>query len=343
MKRIDLNMQPLEIHQLITPRSGSLLIDVLLRFSENKKLVTILLLLLTPLVIWVEMVAFPNHRGVSLYVVLIVLFSLMIHHIALIAVFTLALSLLRYAAYMQHAIDYYPVMLVIGTVIYFSLGIIVSKLVVALKDGRESHFKSIYSFLQIIQMKDHYTAVHSRHVAEHALAIAKEMNLSKEIQRDIYTGGLLHDIGKIGVPDHILLKPDRLTPAEFDEIKKHPQQGVDLLKNVSYIRNQVVLDCVLYHHERYDGWGYPKGLKGKEIPLAGRILAVADTYDAVTTHRIYQSQRSPNEAKQLLKENAGSQFDPEIVKAFLSVLKKEVPVYKMEKMQPKAKEMETVR
>lgn len=343
MTRIDPNTQPLEVHQLITPHSGSLIIDALMRFSENKKLITILLLVLSPFVIWVEMVAFPNHRGFSLYVLLIVLFSLMIHHVALIVVFTIAISLLRYAAYMQNSSDYYPVMLFIGAVIYLSLGIIVSKLVVALKEGRESHFKSIYSFLQIIQMKDHYTAVHSRHVAEHALAIAKEMNLSKEMQRDVYTGGLLHDIGKIGVPDHILLKPDRLTPAEFDEIKKHPQQGVDLLKNVPYIRNQVVHDCVLYHHERYDGWGYPMRLKGKEIPLAGRILAVADTYDAVTTHRIYQSQRSPNEAKQLLMTHAGSQFDPDVVKAFLAVLSKEVPVYKMEKLKTEVKEMETVR
>ncbi|MFC4354188.1 HD-GYP domain-containing protein [Chryseomicrobium palamuruense] len=343
MKRIDPNTQPLDTHQLITPRSGSVVIDCLLRFSENKKLITLLLLSLTPLVIYIEMIAMPNHRSFTLYVLLIILFSLMFKNVVLIGLFTLSLALLNYVSYIQHSNDYYLVMLVIEFIIYLCSGIIVSKLVVSLKEGRELHFRSIYSFLQIIQMKDHYTAVHSRHVAEHALAIAKEMNLSKEMQRDLYTGGLLHDIGKIGVPDHILLKPDRLTPGEFEEIKKHPEQGVALLQNVPYMKNQVVHDCVLYHHERYDGWGYPKGLKGKDIPLAGRILAVADTYDAVTTHRIYQSQRSPNEAKQLLQTHAGTQFDPEVVKAFIAVLKKEVPVYKAEKMKAEMKAMETVR
>lgn len=259
------------------------------------------------------MFTFPNHKGFSLYIITIILISLVLTKLRYIILISAVLALLRYYTYVQYSESNHFLILLIGTTVYIFLGILVSKLVKSLIEGRNSQIRIIFSFIQIIQMRDHYTAVHSRHVAEHARLISKEMGLKQEFEIDIFTGGLLHDIGKIGISDYILLKPGPLNYAEYNEIKKHPQLGIDLLQNVPLIKNKVIHDCILYHHERYDGKGYLKGLEGNDIPLAGRILAVADAYDAVTTHRVYQQQRSPNEALKMLQQNAGTQFDPDIV------------------------------
>jgi HD-GYP domain-containing protein (c-di-GMP phosphodiesterase class II) len=146
------------------------------------------------------------------------------------------------------------------------------------------------------------------------------MGLSEEEIVHIRRGALLHDIGKMGIPDAILLKPGPLTPEEREVIKLHPGYAYALLKPIPFLRP--ALDIPYYHHERWDGTGYPRGLVGDEIPLAARMFAVVDVYDAVTSNRPYQTAWSLEKARTLLVEEAEKHFDPEVVAAFLRILDK---------------------
>ncbi len=140
------------------------------------------------------------------------------------------------------------------------------------------------------------------------------MNLPPADVEAIHISGLLHDIGKIGIPDHVLLKPGRLSPEEFEIIKRHPSIGYNILSQISVLSS--VLPGVLYHHESVDGRGYPHGLKGAGIPLMARILAVSDAFDAMTSTRSYRPKMPMKKACGILKENAGIQWDAEVVEAF---------------------------
>ncbi len=149
------------------------------------------------------------------------------------------------------------------------------------------------------------------------MMISCELDGSTEECFKYYLGGLLHDVGKLGIPESILFKPSRLTEEEYDIIKKHPQSGHDTLKNCDVFKeHHQILDIVLYHHERFDGSGYPMKLKGEQIPLAARILAIADSFDAMTTPRIYRKERDMEYAVNQISENMGTQFDPEIADVF---------------------------
>ncbi|NMD70971.1 HD-GYP domain-containing protein [Bacillus sp. DNRA2] len=170
----------------------------------------------------------------------------------------------------------------------------------------------------ILDSRDSYTSHHSENVAKVAQQIATEMKLSKEKMDAIAIGCLLHDIGKIGIAEEILNKPEKLTAEEYSIIKNHPIIGYDMLKHVSNFRTSGVLDIILYHHERYDGKGYPYGLKGEEIPLLARITAVADAYDAMSSKRVYRGEFDLNYILSEIWENKGTQFDPQIVDIFLS-------------------------
>lgn len=170
-----------------------------------------------------------------------------------------------------------------------------------------------------LDSRDTYTLNHSENVAKYAVDIAKRMNLSKEMCQIIHEGGLLHDIGKIGIPENILSKPGFLTNEEYELIKTHSRIGYDMIKHVSNFKDNGVLDIVLYHHERFDGTGYPKGLKGTEIPLVARIVAVADTFDAMTSKRVYKREQGLAFTLNEIQEKKGTQFDPEIVDIFLSM------------------------
>lgn len=145
------------------------------------------------------------------------------------------------------------------------------------------------------------------------------MNLSKDVCSHIHTGGLLHDIGKIGISEYVLTKPDQLTSEEYDIIKQHPKIGYEMLKQVDRFKEEGIMDIVLYHHERFDGKGYPTGLKGTEIPLGARIVAVADTFDAMTSRRIYRNELDLEHTLAVIRQNKGTQFDPDVADAFLSL------------------------
>ncbi len=179
---------------------------------------------------------------------------------------------------------------------------------------RESYLDTIRTLAAAIDAKDSYTHGHSERVCSYAVAIAAEMELSAEEIERIENAALLHDIGKISVADAILVKPERLTNEEFAEIKNHPARGVRILESVDTLQN--ILDYVLYHHERYDGFGYPGGLQGEVIPLGARILCVADSFDAMTSGRPYQKARTLQQALAELWLCAGQQFDPDVVAAF---------------------------
>ncbi len=169
-------------------------------------------------------------------------------------------------------------------------------------------------------LRSQATEGHGARVAELALALGQALGLSGERLHHLYWGGLLHDLGKIGIPDAILLKPGPLTEEEFALVRQHPLWGYEILKEIPFIP-QTVLNAVRYHHERWDGQGYPEGLKRWEIPLEARILAVADVWDALTSDRPYRPAYSPRQACEHIRRNAGKQFDPRVVRALLSWLK----------------------
>lgn len=169
-----------------------------------------------------------------------------------------------------------------------------------------------------VDAKDHYTSGHSARVARYAREIAARMGKSPEEQDEIYTMGLLHDIGKIGVPESIINKNGRLTDEEFETIKTHPAMGYDILKNVKELPTLAV--GARWHHERYDGRGYPDRLSGEEIPLEARIIGVADAYDAMTSNRAYSSVRPQEQVRAEILRCKGTQFDPVIADVMVSIM-----------------------
>lgn len=174
-----------------------------------------------------------------------------------------------------------------------------------------------------VDNKDHYTRRHSEEVTEYALAIARALGLSEETQRSLRIAGLLHDVGKIGVPDWILRKPGRLDDEEESVVRQHVLLGEMIIKDVPGLGE--VIGAVGSHHERVDGGGYPRGLRGEAIPLLGRILAVADAYSAMTSNRPYRKALTPDEARAELLRCAGSQLDPIVVRAFVGLADLELP------------------
>jgi diguanylate cyclase (GGDEF)-like protein/putative nucleotidyltransferase with HDIG domain len=186
----------------------------------------------------------------------------------------------------------------------------------------EHSFAVLDGMVTAVDNKDSYTRRHSEDVAEFALWIAEELGVSPEGMRTIRVGALLHDVGKITVPDEILRKPGRLTPEEFEVLKRHPRLGALIVGGVPGMES--ILDIVQSHHERWDGKGYPDELEGQEIPLLGRLVAVADTFSAMTTDRPYRKGRDWQSALREIEAMSGSQFDPQMAEAFLRAVQKRV-------------------
>lgn len=174
--------------------------------------------------------------------------------------------------------------------------------------------ETIEAFVTALEDKDRYTRGHSERVAEFAQVTAREMGLPPREVELIYQGGRLHDIGKLTIKTEELNKPGALTPEEFERFKQHPVFGEQLMKRIPCFRP--VLPAIAGHHEKFDGTGYPRGLKGEEIPLMARIMAIADTYDAMTSHRAYRSALSHAVAVDEIRRCSGTQFDPAVVEAF---------------------------
>ena len=180
-------------------------------------------------------------------------------------------------------------------------------------------FSTLYAFVQALEAKDPYTRQHSDRVARFSAAIASEMGCRTEEVDIINFAGRLHDIGKIGVTDKVLLKPGKLTKEEFDMIKKHPLIGANIIGHLDMWDRE--RDIIKYHHERFDGTGYPEGLKGDKIPFLARILSVADAFDAMASDRAYRKKMKTEKIMEIIDEGSGTQFDPEVVKAFQKLYK----------------------
>jgi putative two-component system response regulator len=174
-----------------------------------------------------------------------------------------------------------------------------------------------------VEARDAYTGGHLERVTVYAVAAGAALGLGEDELRDLVVCGLLHDIGKIGVPDHILRKPGELTEEEKSVMRRHPLIGAAIVERSAFLRSAA--PGVLHHHERWDGRGYPFGLTGAEISLAGRVLAVVDAFDAMVTTRPYRGARAVEEAREELERCSGSQFDPEVVAAFRSALDAGLP------------------
>lgn len=192
------------------------------------------------------------------------------------------------------------------------------------KERAENYEKTILSFAAMIDQRDTYTAGHTLRVACYSWLLAEEMGLADEEIDFLHQAAILHDIGKIATPDSVLLKPGKLSPLEYELIKLHASAGSDMLAGIPMYKE--LAEIIRHHHERQDGMGYPDRLRGKDIPLLSRIMTVADSFDAMTTNRIYKPRKTIDEALQEMKTLSGSQFDPEVVEAGLKVLRNvEIP------------------
>jgi len=186
-----------------------------------------------------------------------------------------------------------------------------------LGDLNEASEGTLEALVAALDAREHETKAHSRRVAEYTVYLARGMNLPDEAIETIRRGAMLHDIGKIGISDNILLKPSRLTEREWREMQRHPQIGYWILDAVETLRPAA--EIVLSHHERFDGRGYPRGLRGEDIPLGARIFSVVDSFDAITSDRPYQRGKPYETARDEIAMNSGVQFDPLMVSAFLHV------------------------
>lgn len=197
----------------------------------------------------------------------------------------------------------------------------------------KAYLDSIQTLRYTVEAKDPYTRGHSDRVSEYSVLIGQKLGLSEDIIKTLRVGGLFHDIGKIGIPDSILLKEAKLTDDEYSQIKNHPSIGAHILCNAEVFKD--ILPIVKHHHERYDGNGYPSKLKGEDIPYIARIAAVADTFDAMTSKRTYRNALPLDVVKEEIERCSGTQFDPNIAKVFLDIINNEYD--KIQEIQEKYK------
>jgi putative nucleotidyltransferase with HDIG domain len=184
----------------------------------------------------------------------------------------------------------------------------------ALYDGlRQSYLRTVQALVAAVEAKDSYTRWHSTNVAKYAVAISRDLGLSPSQLEEIHIAAILHDVGKIGISERIISKPDRLSREEFDIMKDHPAHGMRILEPIGFSPN--IINAIYQHHERYDGKGYPQGIAGEDIALAARILTVADSIDAMVSERPYRGTISSETVIRELEKESGLQFDPQAAQA----------------------------
>lgn len=215
-------------------------------------------------------------------------------------------------------------LITLGTVILFTLVFIVSIILyVFVQRQAEKDDERVMSLLRLcarfIDVRDEYTKMHSSHVAEYSKKIAEVLGYDEDFQKNIYYMGMMHDVGKVLIPREILCKTDRLTDEEWQEMKEHTTYGAEILSGFRDVPG--IQEAALYHHERWDGKGYVRGLQGKEIPIQARIIGVADSYDAMHTDRSYRARLSDEVILAEFEKGRGTQFDPEVVDAMIKLLK----------------------
>ncbi|MBI2940357.1 MAG: HD-GYP domain-containing protein [Chloroflexi bacterium] len=183
-----------------------------------------------------------------------------------------------------------------------------------------TYLATLHALANAVENRDEETAGHSQRVTRYSLALARALGVPETGIRQVEYGALLHDVGKIGIPDAILRKPGRLTHEEWVQMRRHPDIGHRMLQEIEFLQD--ALPIVRQHHERFDGKGYPQGLGGKEIALGARIFAVADALDAITSDRPYRQAAPFERAREEILRQRGRQFDPDVVEAFLGVFER---------------------
>jgi HD-GYP domain-containing protein (c-di-GMP phosphodiesterase class II) len=181
----------------------------------------------------------------------------------------------------------------------------------------------VCAFSQMLDLRDLNTGMHSTRLAEWGLRVARSLGVPEHSLPDLETGALLHDIGKVAIPDSILGKPGRLTDEEFEIVKRHPEFGWTVIRNLPGLEHTSLQ--ILHHHENFDGTGYPAGLKGAEIPIGARIVSVIDAFDAMISTRPYRAGLPLEEVIRRLHQSSGTQFDPLVVQAFVRIVEDEMP------------------
>jgi putative nucleotidyltransferase with HDIG domain len=188
------------------------------------------------------------------------------------------------------------------------------------EDLRENYFRTVQALVAAVEAKDPYTRWHSTNVAKYAVAVARDMGMSPSRLEEIHIAAILHDVGKIGISELIISKPERLSREEFAIMKDHPAHGIRILEPIGFSAD--IINAIYEHHERYDGKGYPQGLAGERITLAARILNVADTIDAMISERPYRGTISSQEVLIELEQESGRQFDPQVVASAKRLIEK---------------------
>jgi len=188
----------------------------------------------------------------------------------------------------------------------------------ATKPIHMAYMQSIHSLINLTEARDPYTKRHSVKVSSYAVMLAKYIGLPKKEVNIIRLAAILHDIGKVGIKEKVLLKNGTLNGKEYKEVQKHSELGAEIIKPLKFFGP--IVSIIKHHHENYDGTGYPDGLKGEEIPFASRILAIADSYDAMTSKRAYREAYDPQRALEIMKKESGKKFDPALFKKFLGCL-----------------------
>jgi putative nucleotidyltransferase with HDIG domain len=207
-----------------------------------------------------------------------------------------------------------------------TVSILASQVVAAMENAslyeglRESYVRTVQALVAAVEAKDPYTRWHSTNVAKYAVAIGRDMGLSPTQLEDVHIASILHDVGKIGISERIISKPERLSREEFDIMKDHPAHGIRILEPIGF--SPTIIDAIYQHHERYDGTGYPRGLKGEAISLAARILNVADTIDAMVSERPYRGTIAADTVLVELEKEAGLQFDPAAARVAIGLIRK---------------------
>lgn len=285
---------------------------------EKTSLFRVIFFIFLPIALYIDFITYES-IGV-LYISLMILTGLAFHFIGIQILISGLLVLIRHNFSPDSFINWD--LIFFQWVAYFLISFVILIISQKYLEQRANIIQLTKVLAKSLDSRDPYTADHSEKVAQYSKMIAEEMGFSKSQTEDIYNGGLLHDIGKIGVPEAILTKPSRLTEQEYSKIKEHPTIGYNILKVIPSFRSNGILDIVLFHHERMDGKGYPMGLRGEEIPIKARIVAVADAFDAMTSQRTYRGSQDIDYAVNEITRNIGTQFDEDVVNAFLKVISK---------------------
>ena len=188
----------------------------------------------------------------------------------------------------------------------------------SIEPAKGDYYRSIQALVKLVEMRDPYTKKHSIKVSQVAVKLAKHMGISRQYVETIRLAAILHDIGKLGVKEEILLKESALTHEEYRAVREHPSFGVDIIKPIPFLSE--ILPIIRHHHENFDGMGYPDGLKDEEIPLGSRIISIADVYDALMSDRAYRRAYDMDRVLQMMKKEKGKKFDPHILEKFMEMV-----------------------